>query len=331
KSLKYVLVLLCFGCASKVVYDYDIKTNFSNYKTYHYFDDVGDSLSQLDIKRFTRSIDTYIDSIGIQNAENPSFYINVIAERLELQQKDTGLGIGIGGGNFGGSVSTSVNFGAQKVKEKITIDFVDANTNKIFWQGFVTKNVKERMKTKDRVWYIQKVVEELLKANKKFVAKAKKWKEYQELPFTIIGSDQQQVAKFTIQHAVGNDRPLWKQEQIAKGVKNKNNAHAIAIAQPGKYRISCRRWPEEYPGAVTGTPTRHPKHNFKYESISPEKVRVELFDQEYEKTILQAAEEVAFELELPKGKTMLKADFIEQGERYGVYYIYAEKMDEYDR
>ncbi len=172
-----------------------------------------------------------------------------------------------------------------------------------------------------------RVVESLLSANKTFVADAKQREEYQELPYTIIGSDQQKVATFTIQHAVGDDGPLWKPEQIAQGVKNKNNAHAIAIAQQGKYRISCRRWPEEYPGAITSTPTIHPKHDFAYESISPEKVRIELFDQEYEKPILPGTEEVVFELELPKGKTMLKADFVENGERYGVYYLYAERMN----
>ncbi|MEM9674912.1 MAG: arylsulfatase [Bacteroidota bacterium] len=171
------------------------------------------------------------------------------------------------------------------------------------------------------------VVESLLKENKEFIAEARQREEYQALPYAIIGSDQQQLTTFTIQHAVGDDGPLWKPEQIAWGVKNKNNTHAIAIAQPGKYRISCRRWPEEYPGSITGKPLKHPKHEFEYESISPEKVRIELFDQEYEKTILPAAEEVAFELELPKGKTLLRADFVENGERYGVYYIYAEMMN----
>ncbi len=162
RNLKYMLILLCFGCASKVVYDYDTKTNFSKYKTYNYFDDVGDSLSRFDVKRFTRAIDTHLDSIGIKKSETPSFFINVIAERWDLQPTNTVFGVGVGGRNVGGVISTSVNFGAKKVNEKIVIDFVDADTNTIFWQGILSRTVKEKMKTKDRVWHIQKVVEQVL-------------------------------------------------------------------------------------------------------------------------------------------------------------------------
>lgn len=171
------------------------------------------------------------------------------------------------------------------------------------------------------------VVKSLLADNDTFIASAKQKQAYQNFPHEIIGSKAQDITKLTIQNAIGNDGPVWKQEQIAAGMSNKNNQYALNFDKPGTYKISCRRWPTECSGPITGTPTKNPENHFDYKSISPEKVRIKIFDKTYEKEIPKHAEEVTFELNLNAGNTMLTTDFIEGTETYGVYFTYINKLN----
>lgn len=164
KNLKYCIILLFLvGCSSsKVVYDYDTKTDFSKYKTYHFFEDAGDGLNELDIKRFTNSIDYVLDSLQLKKSETPSFFINVISEKSDVEQDDFGIGIGGGGRNVGIGISTGISFGGKKINELITIDFVDAQSNKLFWQGVLNVKVREKIKPKDRVVLVERIVKKIL-------------------------------------------------------------------------------------------------------------------------------------------------------------------------
>ena len=171
-------------------------------------------------------------------------------------------------------------------------------------------------------------VEKILAANATFVEAAKRNLEYRELPVHIIGSPAQKEITLTIQHAIGEDKGIWKPEQVAAGMKNTNNTHALEVDQRGTYRISCRRWPKECPGPILGIPTENPKNLYTYESISPEKVRIQIANQLLEKEIQPEEEAVIFEVLLEKGKTFLVTDFIEGKEKYGVYYTYVEYVGE---
>ena len=164
KNLKYCIILLFLvGCSStKVMYDYDTKTDFSKYKTYHFFEDTGDGLNELDVKRFTRSIDHILDSLQLKKSEAPSFFINVISEKSDVEQDDFGIGIGGGGRNVGIGISTGISFGGKKINELITIDFVDAQSNKLFWQGVLNVKVREKIKPKERVALVEKIVKKIL-------------------------------------------------------------------------------------------------------------------------------------------------------------------------
>ena len=186
---------------------------------------------------------------------------------------------------------------------------------------------KDPLQLKDVSKEFPKVMEELLAANDDFIEKAKKKYAYQNFPNEIIGSSYQDVTKLTIQNAIGNDGPLWEQSHIAEGRKNKNDTYAVAFAEAGKYQISCRRWPIECSAPITGIPSKNPNNQFKYHAISPQKVQIKLFDALYEQDIKPNAEEVVFELDLKSGETMLSADFIENDQTYGVYYIYVKKLN----
>lgn len=171
------------------------------------------------------------------------------------------------------------------------------------------------------------LVQNLLNDNARFVKIAKTKLAYQELPVNVIGNDEQNEIKLTIQHAVGEDKGIWKCEQVAEGMKNTNNTHSLRVDCSGLYEISCCRWPKECPGPIWGIPKNNPKNLFTYSSIKPEKVRISIANQMLEKDIKDDEDAVVFTVRLEKGKTFLVNDFIEANEKYGVYYTYIRKVE----
>ncbi|WP_253764302.1 arylsulfatase [Flammeovirga sp. SJP92] len=166
------------------------------------------------------------------------------------------------------------------------------------------------------------IIAQLLADNQTFYQEVKKEKTFSEMPSTIIGSIAQNEVTLTIQHAIGEDKGIWKCEQVASGMKNKNNTHALEVVKEGMYKISCRRWPQEWAGPIHGKPSTHPKHTFEYQTIQPELARIKIGNQIHEKVVNPEQEEVEFIVYLEKGKTLLVNDFVEKGDKYGVYYTY---------
>ena len=66
----------------------------------------------------------------------------------------------------------------------------------------------------------------------------------------------------------------------------------------------------------------NPKNWFTYETISPEKVRIEIANQVIERTIGPDDHAAVFDVKLEPGKTILTNDFIDGDDKYGVYYTY---------
>ncbi|WP_422080378.1 arylsulfatase [Ulvibacterium sp.] len=172
------------------------------------------------------------------------------------------------------------------------------------------------------------VVAQLLEDNKTFISKAIQKKEYQELAYKKVGSNLQKTTTLTIQHALGEDGPIWMQDEIAAGIKNKNASHPIEIVKKGLYRIRCRRWPVECTGTIQGIPQRNPKGLFKYRPLDVQEVKISLFDKSYQKKVESLDEHIDFEIELFPGKTILNTQFIIENRTYGVYYTYVELLKE---
>mgnify|MGYP001822691053 CR=1 FL=1 len=143
----------------------------------------------------------------------------------------------------------------------------------------------------------------------------------------VIGNKAQNEIKLTIQHAIGEDGGIWKPEQVAVGMKNTNNTHALKVEKSGEYLISCMRWPKECPGPILGVPKKNPKDLYDYKTISPNKVRISIANQIIEKDIQSNEEAVTFKVNLKKGKTLLVTDFLEGKKKYGVYYTYVECLE----
>lgn len=184
----------------------------------------------------------------------------------------------------------------------------------------------DRAQKEDLALVYPEVVVSMLKENDAFIKKAKLKKAYREFPREIIGNSAQKTIKLTIQNAIGDDKPIYAQREVAEGLKNTNNKYAIEVAKAGRYQIICKRWPKEYDGKIKGLPNNGNKIPFEYKAISPDKVSISLFNRTYEKQIGNDDHEVIFELELQKGQTYLEANFIEKNAKYGVYYIYIQPL-----
>lgn len=166
------------------------------------------------------------------------------------------------------------------------------------------------------------ILRQLLNDNERFLNISKTNPEYNEMPVSIAGNINQAEITLTIQHAIGEGAGIWKPEQVAEGMKNTNNTHAVEIEKDGMYEIRCCRWPKECPGPILGVPEKNPKNSYNYESIKPQKVRISIANQILEKTISPKDQAVVFNVNLKKGKTLLVNDFIEGKTKYGVYYTY---------
>ena len=137
KNLKFLLIaLILTSCGTKVNYDYEKATDFNNYKTYNYFDDMKTGLSELDLKRLIRTMDTKLETMGLVRSDNPDFYIDIQSQEIQSRNNsNVGIGLGGGGGNVGGGVSVGLPIGGNKNTRELVIEFVGDTKTGMFWQA----------------------------------------------------------------------------------------------------------------------------------------------------------------------------------------------------
>jgi hypothetical protein len=62
------------SCAtSKIIIDYDAKIDFSNFKSYAFFEDLGKGLNELDVKRLIKVMNSELQQVGFLQSDNPDF------------------------------------------------------------------------------------------------------------------------------------------------------------------------------------------------------------------------------------------------------------------
>ncbi|TMM29514.1 DUF4136 domain-containing protein [Polaribacter aestuariivivens] len=164
KAVKYFFLVLLMSCGtSKVIYDYDDKIDFSQFKTFHFFEDVGNGLNEFDVKRATAILENELSKLDLTKVEKPDFFINIKAVITEVQNNNTiGIGIGSGGRNGGFGISGGIPIGGKKLNEKIIIEFVNAKNNELFWEGSLVTTIKEKRKPAERELYLKDVIQKIL-------------------------------------------------------------------------------------------------------------------------------------------------------------------------
>ena len=155
-----VMVFLMAGCAPtvKVRSDADPNVNFSQYKTYNFFSQLGiegDGYASLMGQHFREAINAQMSARGFKLSDTPQLQINVSAatdDKIRVNSyQDPYLyggyyGRGYGGGwgmpmYYGGSTTTVTQY---KVAD-VYIDAVDAQQHKMVWQGVASFTLSEKM------------------------------------------------------------------------------------------------------------------------------------------------------------------------------------------
>lgn len=149
KSLKYLFfIVFIISCStSKVLVDYDEKSNFANYKTFGFYKNIGEGLNEFDINRVEEVIVFEMQQNGFTESEKPDFRID-FKSKLKEEDNRTRLGIGLGNGGFG--VSGGIPIGSKKMIEELKIDFVDAKSEQLFWQGLLNLKLERNENQKKK-------------------------------------------------------------------------------------------------------------------------------------------------------------------------------------
>jgi len=161
-ALLYLFILM--SCSSaKVIYDYDKTIDFTQFKTYHIFENAGEGLSKFDADRMISSIDSLMNIKGFIKQDNPDFFVDFKANKTENYNRNT---ISIGFGNLGRNTSIGVSGGIpidnKKYIEEITIDFVTAEKQELFWQGILSSKIPEKTIPEKRMVYFDEVATRIL-------------------------------------------------------------------------------------------------------------------------------------------------------------------------
>lgn len=147
KSLAILPILFLFmlnSCSTvKVVSDYDKNVNFGSYNSFAFYKPGIDKakISDLDKKRILRFIDAGLATKGMTKSETPDLLLSFFTkerERIDVYNDYYGYGWGWNpywyGGYYGNTVSSTT-------EGTLFIDFIDAKTNELVWQGMGTANL----------------------------------------------------------------------------------------------------------------------------------------------------------------------------------------------
>ena len=108
-------------------------------------------------------MNTELNKIGIQESENPDFFINIISKITEATNSNTiGIGVGSGGRNGGFGISGGIPIGGKKLNEEFIVEFVDATNNTLFWEAILNSKINEKRKPEEKELHFQEIIKIIL-------------------------------------------------------------------------------------------------------------------------------------------------------------------------
>lgn len=141
--------------------DYAETANFSTYKTYKLrIDDL--KLNDIDKDRVLNELSKQLQSRGLTPGENPDLIINVKANHkqvTDIQSSRPGGAWGWGG-PWGWGVGAGRTWSNNYNEGGLTVDMIDARTQKLVWQGIGNGISVDSPRTKQR--QIPEIVAEIM-------------------------------------------------------------------------------------------------------------------------------------------------------------------------
>ena len=154
-----VAVLLMASCASKpdIKSDYDRSVDFSQYKTYGFFNPMGienPNYSSIYGSIFREAISREMESRGYVQSNNPDLLINVSGRLQEKTRVTTTSDPYMSGGYYGyrrGAYGAWGGYGygtqthvSQYTEGTVNVDMVDRNQKRMAWEGVAVGRVNEK-------------------------------------------------------------------------------------------------------------------------------------------------------------------------------------------
>lgn len=154
-----VAVLLMASCASKpdIKSDYDRSVDFSQYKTYGFFNPMGienPNYSSIYGSIFREAISREMESRGYVQSNNPDLLINVSGRLQEKTRVTTTSDPYMSGGYYGyrrGAYGAWGGYGygtqthvSQYTEGTVNVDMVDRNQKRMVWEGVAVGRVNEK-------------------------------------------------------------------------------------------------------------------------------------------------------------------------------------------
>ena len=162
-SIISVLLLSCGG--PKVFYDYDQTIDFNNYQSFSFYKDMQTGLRPLDQERVREAINNQLKTQGFTNTENPDFKVNFYADFYNERSNSTiGIGVGGGGGHVGGGVSGGIPIGGTKTFISLTVEFVEADSNELYWQAVIESPFNNNTQPEERTAFFDKIIKKALES-----------------------------------------------------------------------------------------------------------------------------------------------------------------------
>jgi hypothetical protein len=150
--------ILLAGCASKpkIETDYDHTIDFSQYKTYGYFNPMGienPNYSSIYGSIFRASISKEMESRGYKLSDNPDLMINVSGRLQDKTKVTTTSDPYMGGGYYGyrrGAYGSWGGYGygtqthvSNYTEGTVNVDMVDRAEKRMVWEGVAVGRIKE--------------------------------------------------------------------------------------------------------------------------------------------------------------------------------------------
>lgn len=170
KKLTFILLAVAAASCSpvSVSYDYDRNTNFNTYRTYNYSDDTGNIDSNVNPffkERVMRAVDMEMAERGYTKAEDPDLLVDLHVKRQDRQNAtaSTNYPVGYWPWRFGyasGFNTTQINYN-EYVEGTLFINLVDAEKEKIVWQGIATKTLDQNLSPEQREKNVNNAVDRI--------------------------------------------------------------------------------------------------------------------------------------------------------------------------
>jgi hypothetical protein len=163
KYIKLIVLIFFVGCASpKILYDYDTQVDFNKYKTFQFYNDVLLNINEIEAKRILTQLEKSIIEKGLEYSDDPAIFVDVKLNQFEAPRNSIGIGFGNYGRHSGISVGGQVPINSNILTKQFTIDFVDAKTDKLIWQGFYEGNFQTNTGISEKEQLLAEAFQKLL-------------------------------------------------------------------------------------------------------------------------------------------------------------------------